>query len=41
MQDILENDDIPLSRLIVILLSVIVTLAFCWLCAPFGRGEES
>ena len=40
MQDIIEGDDIPLSRLIVILLHVVVTLVVWLLCAPF-TGERS
>ena len=39
MQDIIEGDDIPLSRLIVILLHVAVTLIVWGLCAPF-TGEQ-
>jgi hypothetical protein len=40
MQDIIEGDDIPLSRLIVILLRVIETLVVCLRCAPF-TGKRS
>lgn len=40
MQDIIDNDDISLPRLIGILLRVIATLVVCALY-PSSRGERS